>query len=131
MQAVIKDLFEMQEQAFSMKEEFQDMLYLEFSNQIHYFFKLCSVTTDSEALINFGMSMREFRPFRRHLLRIFESVRQTFNIYMRHIAKQRKTRQFFTKVDRCAKKLLILRRTTTRKTRLRNLQSLRDFQNIL
>lgn len=123
MQTLLKDLFDMQERAFNMKEEFQDMLYLEFSNNFLYFFKVCSINTESQALMEFGMSMRQFRSFRRRILRILESVRQAFNVYMRHITKRREMRIAFGKLDQCAKKLVILRSTPTRKHRIRNLQS--------
>ena len=126
MQAALKDLFEMQQQAFDMKEEFQNQIYMEFSDNFLFFFKVFSIKTDSQATFTeFGMSMREFRPFRRRVLRMFESLRQSFYLYICHLTNGLKMRQLCAKLDQCAKKLLTLRRTPDRKTRLYNLQSRR------
>lgn len=124
--AALRDIVNMQERAFEAKEDFQDMLYLEFNNEFRYFFRVFSIQTESHALNEFRMTLREFRAFRRRVLPIFESMRRTFHVYIRHIAKQRKMRQFLSKVDRCANRLLRLRRTTVRKCRLCDLQSLRN-----
>ena len=129
--AALKDISDMQEQAFDTKEEFQDMLYLEFSNQFQYFYGVFSIQTESQALNRFGMIQREFRAFRRRNLAIFELVRDTFHKYMRHIIKKREMRQLLTKVDRCANRLVILRDTPERKDRLRDLQCLREHSSRL
>lgn len=100
------------------------MLYLEFNNEFRYFFRVFSIQTESHALNEFCMTLREFRAFRR-VLPIDAPYISCLHA-LRHIAKQRKMRQFLSKVDRCANRLLRLRRTTVRKRRLCDLQSLRN-----